>query len=138
MLILAVLLVLGTTAAQAEEAEATTILRGNVDITAVDSEDNVGFEAEQQGAVTLRGDRFWIGQLRDPKLKSRLWEIEARLAEPGVYDIVVAYTVKDGERFRVTYYCDICHIRTHDPGRCMCCQEETVLQELPAAEFGTL
>jgi len=29
----------------------------------------------------------------------------------------------------VTYYCDVCHIYTHEPGKCMCCQDETVLQE---------
>lgn len=122
----------------AEENGDTVVLSGAPDVEAVDSDSEVGFRDENEGDVTLRGDRFWIGQLRDPQLKDRHWEIEARPAGPGAFDIVAAYTIKEGERFRVTYYCDICHIRTHDPGRCMCCQEETILQEIPAAEFGTL
>jgi hypothetical protein len=25
----------------------------------------------------------------------------------------------------VTYYCDVCSIRYYQPGRCVCCQQET-------------
>jgi hypothetical protein len=30
-----------------------------------------------------------------------------------------------GQRLMVTYWCDICYIRTYSPGICWCCQEDT-------------
>jgi hypothetical protein len=36
----------------------------------------------------------------------------------------------------VTYWCEVCAIRTYTPGECMCCQENTELDlrdpDLPA------
>ncbi len=81
--------------------------------------------------ITLFGDLFSEGQLRDPRLAGREWEFEGSFAADGRFEIRKLFTVKQGRRHRVTYYCEICHIHTHEPGRCMCCQEETELQEIP-------
>jgi hypothetical protein len=27
----------------------------------------------------------------------------------------------------ITYWCDVCSIRTYTPGKCWCCQQETTL-----------
>ena len=81
--------------------------------------------------TTLFGDLFSEGQLRDPRLAGREWEFEGSVAADGRFDIRKLFTVKQGRRHRVTYYCEICHIYTHEPGRCMCCQEETELREIP-------
>lgn len=32
-----------------------------------------------------------------------------------------------GERLGVSYWCEICYIRTYSPGKCVCCQEYTKL-----------
>ena len=37
------------------------------------------------------------------------------------------FTYKDGRRLMVTYWCDVCAIRTYTPGICWCCREETAL-----------
>jgi hypothetical protein len=37
------------------------------------------------------------------------------------------FVVRGGKRLFVTYWCDICSIRTYTPGKCWCCQEETEL-----------
>jgi predicted RNA-binding protein with PUA domain len=34
---------------------------------------------------------------------------------------------RDGRLKMVTYWCDICSIRTYIPGPCMCCQKYTDL-----------
>ncbi len=81
--------------------------------------------------TTLFGDLFSEGQLRDPRLAGREWEFEGSFAADGRFEIRKLFTIKQGRRHRVTYYCEICHIYTHEPGRCMCCQEETELQETP-------
>ncbi len=82
-------------------------------------------------AYTVSGDEFTRGQMRDPKLNGRQMELEGRFASPGHLEAAHIFTVKDGKRHKATYWCDICSIRTHMPGRCMCCQADTELQELP-------
>ena len=81
--------------------------------------------------VTLTGDIFSQGQLRDLRLAGRTWEFEGNYLPGGEFEIQRLFTVKDGKRFKVTYWCEVCAIRTHEPGRCMCCQDETELQEIP-------
>jgi len=69
--------------------------------------------------------------LRDPQLATRDWELRGRETEDGRFVVERVFTVKDGQLHRVTYYCEICHITTHEPGPCMCCQGVTDLRELP-------
>jgi hypothetical protein len=78
---------------------------------------------------TVTGDIFSLGQLRDPRLAGRVWELEGIPAPNAPFEIQKLFTIKDDKRYVVTYYCDVCHIYTHEPGKCMCCQDETVLQE---------
>ena len=80
---------------------------------------------------TVAGDQFTTGQMSDPKLKDREMELEGRYASPGHFEAAKIFTIKNGKRYKATYWCDICSIRTHLPGRCMCCQGDTELQELP-------
>lgn len=70
--------------------------------------------------------------LHDPALAQRTWEIEGSLDADGRFEITKMFTIVDGERMKVTYYCEICHIVSYRPGRCMCCQEDVELREVPA------
>ncbi len=90
--------------------------------------------AEQGNPYPVSGDSITNAQLRDPRLHDRLWELEGELQPDGHFEIRRLYTIKDGKRHRVTYYCEVCHIRTYQPGPCMCCQDETELQEIPVTE----
>ena len=74
--------------------------------------------------------------MRDPQLANRLWEVRGRFQGDGRFAAERIFTVKDGQLHRVTYYCVICHITTHEPGRCMCCQGDTDLREIPDPEAG--
>ncbi len=69
--------------------------------------------------------------MRDPQLAERLWAVRGQRQDDGRVVVEKIFTVKDGVLHRVTYYCEICHITTHEPGACMCCQGETDLRELP-------
>ncbi len=81
--------------------------------------------------VELMVDKSVEMVFRDPLLAGRLWELRGHVHEDDHFVIERMFTVKDGQLYRVTYYCEICHITTHEPGRCMCCQEETELREIP-------
>lgn len=82
---------------------------------------------------TVSGDEFTEAQMADPKLNGREMELEGRFAGPGHFEATQIFTIKSGQRYKVTYWCDICSIRTHMPGRCMCCQADTELQEIPVS-----
>lgn len=81
--------------------------------------------------ITLVGDEFSEGQLRDPRLAGREWEFEGKFNADGTFEIYKLFIMNDGKRHRVTYYCEVCHIYTHEPGPCMCCQDVTELREIP-------
>lgn len=81
-------------------------------------------------SYTVGGDEFTRGQMADPLLNGREIELEGRFAGAH-FDAARIFTLKNGKRFKATYWCDICSIRTHMPGLCMCCQAPTELQELP-------
>jgi hypothetical protein len=68
--------------------------------------------------------------LHDPALADRLWEIVGYPGEAARFDVRHLYTIVDGVRRKVQYYCEICHIVSYRPGPCMCCQKEVELQEL--------
>ncbi len=83
------------------------------------------------GPVTLTVDELLDSTMRDPQLADRTWRVRGNESDDGSFKVDRAFTVKDGKLYRVTYYCEICHITTYDPGRCMCCQEGTELREIP-------
>ncbi len=88
-------------------------------------------ETEDHKLVALKGDEPTQAILKDPRLAGLDFEIKGKFAA-GVFEIEPienrALLVHKGDKlFRVTYYCDVCSIRTYSPGPCPCCQEETRL-----------
>ena len=81
--------------------------------------------------VELALDEGLERTMRDSQLAARTWELRGSRESDGRFAVEKIFTVKDGEIHRVTYYCVICHITTHEPGRCMCCQGDTDLREIP-------
>ena len=82
-------------------------------------------------SIELVVDESLERTMRDPQLATRLWELRGQVRRDGRLAVERIFTVIDGQLHRVTYYCVICHITTHEPGRCMCCQGDTDLREIP-------
>ncbi len=118
-------LVVAVLAVQAQDAS----LRGRLEPPA-DGEP-LRLAAADGTTVELASDESIDRAMRDPRLAGRLWDVRGTRRDDGRFAVEKAYTVKDGEIHRVTYYCVICHITTHEPGRCMCCQGDTDLREIP-------
>jgi hypothetical protein len=55
--------------------------------------------------LTLSGDEYSTSQLTDPRLKDRHWELRGTPKANGGFDVLRLFTIKDGELFRVTYFC---------------------------------
>jgi hypothetical protein len=111
-------------------------LRGHLDRQSVQAsasaEQPLGFVTNEGKKFEVSGDFISNAQLRDPQLLEREWELVGSTQPDGHFEIVKQFTIKDGKRYRVTYFCEICNITTYEPGRCMCCQGPTDLHEIPA------
>lgn len=76
-----------------------------------------------------RGRGFWL----DERLHALELELFVRQYpnQPWV-QVIRVYTVRDGEKFELDYWCDICAIPMFELKPCECCQGETRLRERAA------
>lgn len=82
--------------------------------------------------IRMLGDEPTQGVLSDPRLKNADFEIGGTRKSDTEFEIDPIHTrslfaYQDGKRLMVTYWCDICYIRTFTPGQCWCCQDWTRL-----------
>lgn len=82
--------------------------------------------------VPVDGDKQVRGVLRDKRVIGSDLEVLGKMDSQGVWLAAPIhenplFVHKDGKRLYVTYWCDVCAIRTRTPGVCWCCQEETEL-----------
>ena len=82
--------------------------------------------------VLMTGDEATRGVLSDPRLEGADFEVLGHAVDPTHFEVDKIHTRslfvhKDGKRLMVTYWCDVCYIRTYTPGKCWCCQKDTDL-----------
>jgi hypothetical protein len=72
--------------------------------------------------------------LQDKRLANREIRIEGEWQPDGTLKVNHLFTVRHGKLFRIRYFCEVCNIEALGPGKCVCCQQPTELQEIPVAE----
>ncbi|MFN7994654.1 MAG: hypothetical protein U0Q18_13690 [Bryobacteraceae bacterium] len=89
-------------------------------------------ETADHRMISLDGDEPTKGVLNDPRVGG--FDLEAKGHFTGADQFVVdpihtraMFVHKDGHTKVITYWCDVCSIRTYTPGPCWCCQKETTL-----------
>jgi len=80
--------------------------------------------------VALEGDEPTVAVLRDLRLKDEEFEAVGEFTGQGRFRIDpiherALFIYRGGKRLVITYWCEVCGIRTYSPGRCVCCQQET-------------
>jgi hypothetical protein len=85
-----------------------------------------------RGLICLSGDRPTVGVLNDHRLAESDFEALGRYLEEHRFEVAPIHTRslfvhRSGRRLYVTYWCELCSIRTYTPGPCWCCQQETAL-----------
>jgi hypothetical protein len=83
-------------------------------------------------SIPVDGDDQVRGVLRDKRVIGSEFEVVGRMGADGVFRAAPIhenplFVHRGGKRLYVTYWCDICAIRTRTPGVCWCCQEDTEL-----------
>ena len=76
--------------------------------------------------------------LKDPRLAGADFEALGQSSGPSGFRIDpihtrALYAYRNGARLMVTYWCDVCYIRTYSPGVCWCCQDQTRLDLIDPA-----
>jgi hypothetical protein len=89
-------------------------------------------ETADHKLVALAGDGPTEHVLHDKRLAGMELEILGHFEGADRFQVDPSYThavhvLKDGKKFMVTYWCEICSIRQYEPGPCWCCQRETHL-----------
>jgi hypothetical protein len=82
--------------------------------------------------IQLAGDEASLAVLRDSRLKDADFEVVGQATAPNRFAVDpiherALFVYRGGKRLVVTYWCEICSIRTYSPGQCVCCQEDTQL-----------
>jgi hypothetical protein len=72
--------------------------------------------------------------LEDPRLRHRELRLAGTLQPGGGFRVETIFTLHGGKLYRIRYFCETCNIAALGPGRCVCCQQPTELQEYPASE----
>jgi hypothetical protein len=81
---------------------------------------------------TLQGDASTMLVLADTRLQGAELEVTGTRQANGALMIGPIHTRamkvhRDGKALLITYWCEVCSIRTFAPGICVCCQDETAL-----------
>jgi hypothetical protein len=89
-------------------------------------------EVSPNKLIYLEGDQPTTGVLNDKRLWGTDFEAIGHFNSPDRFEIAPIHTRsmfvhKDGKRLMITYWCDVCYIRTYTPGTCVCCQKYTDL-----------
>jgi hypothetical protein len=89
-------------------------------------------QADNGKTITLSGDEDTQKVLHDPRLNGASLEAIGHFTAPDQFAVEPIFeknlfVLKNGKRLRITYWCDVCSIRTYAPGVCVCCQKWTDL-----------
>lgn len=82
--------------------------------------------------ILLDGDEGTRSVLNDERLRGMDFEALGHFAGADRFVIDPIYkramfVHKDGKKLFITYWCNVCYIRTYTPGNCRCCQKYTDL-----------
>ena len=77
---------------------------------------------------------YLLHTLQDKRLLNREVHLEGTLKPDGTLEVAKLYTVRNGQLYRVRYFCETCNIEALEPGACVCCQQPTELQEIPVSQ----
>jgi hypothetical protein len=82
--------------------------------------------------IALTGDDETKLVLADARLNGLDFEVLGTRTSENAFTIEpihlrALFVHRNGERLMVTYWCDVCYIRTFSPGLCWCCRKDTDL-----------
>lgn len=115
--------------AQTNETRPPVVLQGRL----INSPGSSPVLKTKEKDLPLAGRTVWLlHTLQDKRLADREIRVEGEWQPDGSLKVNHFFTLRDGKVYRVRYFCEICNIEAFEPGNCVCCQQPTELQEIPA------
>src|SRR5579884_1829431 len=76
--------------------------------------------------IHLTGDDDTVKVLEDERLAGADFEAIGHFNSPDHFQVdpitsTAMFVYKNGKRYTISYWCDVCYIRTYSPGKCVCC-----------------
>jgi|SRR6186713_2013320 hypothetical protein len=107
---------------------AASIVRGKL----TQKDGQPALESSDHKMIPLAGDASTLGVLKDKRLAGADLEAAGHFDKSNVFVVDPIHTkalhvYHDGKRHTISYWCDVCSIRTYTPGPCWCCQQDTAL-----------
>ena len=97
------------------------------------SQKQIDFKADSNNVFhVIRNDRS-EALFADTNLFSRTLILKG-VVDPGSKKFEITtklHSLRNGRRYELYYYCDVCSIVSSDPGPCMCCRDPVLLVEKP-------
>jgi len=89
-----------------------------------------GVRAEDGRLFTLLKTSTSAFLFSDARFRGRSLVLTGRTFPPtGLLEVTRADWIRDGKVYEVYYWCEVCSIKTVDPGPCACCQGPVELRE---------
>jgi hypothetical protein len=95
-------------------------------------------ESTRFGFLTLTHEWYFFmttdsraKMFQDPRVRERELVVKGRLRPQSQIEITKVWSVKNGQRLDIYYFCAVCNIKAHVGGLCWCCQEDFELREEP-------
>ncbi len=99
------------------------------------AESMVALETDDGQIIPLLKDARGRGFMLDDRLRNRPMELLVRRYEGlPVVQVITVYTLHDGRKFELDYWCDICAIAMYELKVCECCQGPSRLREREVKE----
>jgi hypothetical protein len=131
LLILSLALFLGAGALRARAQEGAATLQGTLGVKP--GSGPVLVTPKKQYLLSAR-TTYLFHTLEDRRLRNRELRLAGTWQPSGGFQVDTIFTLHGGKPYRIRYFCETCNIAALGPGRCVCCQQPTELQEYPASE----
>lgn len=93
-----------------------------------------GFRTLQGRLYLFRPEDPFTRMFTDPEVRRRQLEIKAWEQGEGELEIINLYSVRQGQRYELFYFCEVCNIKAFEPGPCYCCRDDFELREQPLSD----
>ncbi len=123
----------GESPAQGVEVQGKVICIDEVrdEIPCTDESMNFGFSALGGKRYFFMPDDVRAEMFRDHRVRERELVIKGWVRPQSQIEITKVWSVKDGQRFDIHYFCSVCNIKAPVGGLCWCCQQDFELREQP-------
>ena len=79
----------------------------------------------------VSSDEYASAVLGDKRILGWELHVEGQWKDKDTFQVDRLFSLRDGQLYKVTYFCHVCNITSYKPGRCDCCQDLTEVREVP-------